>query len=50
MTAFVLIALAILVFWGVIASILSLDSDGYGRPEIRDRTRHAQNAVRWDAR
>ncbi|WP_168770825.1 hypothetical protein [Orlajensenia flava] len=50
MTAFVLIALAILVFWGVIASILSLDSDGYGRPEISDRTRHAQNAVRWDAR
>lgn len=50
MTAIVLIALAILVFWGVIASILSLDSDGYGRPEIRDRNRHVGDAVRWDSR
>ncbi|MET0725358.1 MAG: hypothetical protein ABWY36_03340 [Leifsonia sp.] len=50
MSIIVLIALAALVLWGVIASILGLENDGYGRPEIRDRNRHAQNQVRWDAR
>lgn len=50
MAALILIPLAILVFWGVIASILSLENDGYGRPEIRDRTRHVERRVSWDPR
>lgn len=49
MSIILLIALAALVLWAVLASILGLENDGYGRPEIRDRTRHAEHQTRWDA-
>jgi hypothetical protein len=35
----ILIVLAALALWGVLASILRLQNDGYGRPEIRERNR-----------
>ncbi|MEJ3403516.1 hypothetical protein WDJ51_02105 [Rathayibacter sp. YIM 133350] len=50
MQTLVLLALAALVLWGVLASILALDNDGYGRPEIRDRTRHIERRPTIDAR
>jgi hypothetical protein len=50
MSIILLIALAALVFWGVLASILGLENDGYGRPEIRNRTRHVEHRSGWDAR
>ncbi|MEL4318995.1 hypothetical protein WJX64_08275 [Leifsonia sp. YIM 134122] len=50
MSIILLIALVALVFWGALATILGLDNDGYGRPEIRDRTRHAGHGDSWDAR
>jgi hypothetical protein len=50
MQAIVLIILAALAFWGVVASLLGLENDGYGRPEIRDRNRHVEKQTRWDAR
>lgn len=34
-----MVVLAFLALWGVLASIVPLRSDGYGRPEIRDRNR-----------
>ena len=34
--------LAALAVWGVVATLLRLDTDGYGRPEIRDRNRHVE--------
>jgi hypothetical protein len=43
MTTILLLILAGLALWGVVATLLRLDSDGYGRPEIRDRVRHAQH-------
>ena len=36
-------AVAALAIWGVLATAPRLESDGYGRPEIRDRNRHAEN-------
>ena len=42
MTIIVLLIIAGLAVWGVIATVLRLDTDGYGRPEIRDRNRHAE--------
>lgn len=42
MTTLVLLIFAGLAVWGVVATLLRLDSDGYGRPEIRDRTRHVE--------
>lgn len=33
------LALGALVLWGVLATILGMDGDGYGRAEIRDRNR-----------
>jgi hypothetical protein len=35
--------LAALAVWGVVSTLTRLDSDGYGRPEIRDRVRHIEN-------
>jgi hypothetical protein len=35
----ILLVIAALVLWGVLASVLKLKDDGYGRPEIRDRNR-----------
>ena len=32
-----------LAVWGVVATLLRLDTDGYGRPEIRDRNRHVEH-------
>lgn len=43
MTIIVLLIIAGLAVWGVLATVLRLDTDGYGRPEIRDRNRHAEN-------
>lgn len=43
MTTILLLILAGLAVWGVVATLLRLDSDGYGRPEIRDRVRHAHH-------
>ncbi|MFF2274934.1 hypothetical protein [Agromyces sp. NPDC058126] len=42
MTTIILLVLAGLAIWGVLATVLRLDDDGYGRPEIRDRTRHIE--------
>jgi hypothetical protein len=42
----ILLALAALVLWGVLASILRLENDGYGRPEIRDRNRGPERLAR----
>jgi hypothetical protein len=42
MTTIVLLILAGLALWGVLAAILKIDNDGYGRPEIRDRVRHVE--------
>ncbi|MFE6963782.1 hypothetical protein ACFVAJ_01635 [Agromyces sp. NPDC057679] len=42
MTTIMLLVLAGLAVWGVLATVLRLDDDGYGRPEIRDRTRHIE--------
>lgn len=35
--------LAALAVWGVVSTLIRLDSDGYGRPEIRNRVRHVEN-------
>ncbi len=43
MTTIVFLILAGLAIWGVLATVLRLDGDGYGRPEIRDRNRHVEN-------
>ncbi len=43
MTTIVLLVIAGLAIWGVLATVLRLDSDGYGRPEIRERNRHAED-------
>ncbi|WP_022888336.1 hypothetical protein [Agromyces italicus] len=37
-----LLVLAGLAVWAVLATVLRLDGDGYGRPEIRDRNRHVE--------
>ncbi|GAA1055663.1 hypothetical protein GCM10017608_23170 [Agromyces luteolus] len=42
MDIIVFLILAGLAAWGVVATLLRLDSDGYGRPEIRDRVRHVE--------
>ena len=39
MTTIILLILGALMLWGVLATILGLDRDGFGRPEIRDRNR-----------
>jgi|GEM_PF-2425987 len=44
MDIIVFLILAGLAVWGVVATLLRLDSDGYGRPEIRDRVRHVERA------
>ncbi|MGR2753250.1 hypothetical protein [Agromyces arachidis] len=41
-TVFFLI-LGALAVWAVVATLTRLVSDGYGRPEIRDRVRHIEN-------
>ena len=43
MTTIVFLIIAGLAIWGVLATVLRLDGDGYGRPEIRNRNRHAEN-------
>lgn len=43
MTTIIFLILAGLAVWGVLATLLRLETDGYGRPEIRDRNRHAEN-------
>ncbi len=43
MTAIVLLLIAGLAIWGVLATVVRLDGDGYGRPEIRERNRHAED-------
>jgi hypothetical protein len=43
MTTIIFLVLAGLAVWGVLATVLRLDTDGYGRPEIRDRNRHVEN-------
>ncbi|MFK4729839.1 hypothetical protein ROT00_09150 [Agromyces mediolanus] len=45
MTAILFLVLAGLALWGVVATLVRLDSDGYGRPEIRDRIRHVEQEV-----
>ena len=42
MTTIVFLIIAGLALWGVLATVLRLEGDGYGRPEIRDRNRHAE--------
>ena len=37
-----MLIIAGLAAWGVVATLLRLDTDGYGRPEIRDRNRHVE--------
>ena len=39
----IFLILAVLAVWGVVSTLTRLDSDGYGRPEIRDRVRHVEN-------
>ncbi|GAA4367760.1 hypothetical protein [Agromyces bauzanensis] len=43
MSIVVFLVIAGLAGWGVLATLLRLEGDGYGRPEIRDRNRHAEN-------
>ena len=43
MTTIVFLVIAGLAVWGVLATVLRLEGDGYGRPEIRDRHRHIEN-------
>jgi hypothetical protein len=43
MTTIIFLVLAGLAIWGILATVLRLDDDGYGRPEIRDRNRHIEN-------
>ncbi|HEU4755990.1 MAG TPA: hypothetical protein VFS72_04955 [Agromyces sp.] len=42
MDTIVMLIIAGLAAWGVVATLLRLDTDGYGRPEIRDRNRHVE--------
>lgn len=42
MTTIVFLILVGLAIWGVLATVLRLGDDGYGRPEIRDRNRHVE--------
>ena len=42
MTTIIFLIIAALAIWGVLATVLRLESDGYGRPEIRDRNRHVE--------
>ncbi|MEO6200122.1 MAG: hypothetical protein ABIX44_03055 [Cryobacterium sp.] len=39
MATIILLILGALVLWGVLATILGLGHDGYGRSEIRERNR-----------
>lgn len=43
MITIILLILGALVLWGVLASILGLEGDGYGRPEVRNRNRRPEN-------
>jgi len=43
MSLIILFLLAALALWGIVATILRLDFDGYGRPEISDRNRHVED-------
>ncbi|UOQ89803.1 hypothetical protein MUN74_02460 [Agromyces endophyticus] len=43
MSLVILFLLAALALWGVVATLVRLDFDGYGRPEIRDRNRHVEH-------
>ena len=43
MSTLVFLLIAGLAVWGVLSTVLRLEGDGYGRPEIRDRNRHAEN-------
>ena len=42
MTTIIFLVLAGLADWGVLATVLRLDTDGYGRPEISNRNRHVE--------
>jgi hypothetical protein len=42
MTILVMI-LAALALWGIVATVLRVTLDGYGRPEISSRNRHIQH-------
>ena len=39
MTTIILLILGALMLWGVLATLLRLDGDGYGRAEIQQRNR-----------
>ena len=39
MTTIILLILGALMLWGVLATVLGLEGDGYGRPELRERNR-----------
>ena len=43
MDTIIFLVLAAIAVWGVVATLTRLESDGYGRPEIRDRVRHVEN-------
>lgn len=43
MDIIIILVLAAIAVWGVVATLTHLDSDGYGRPEIRNRVRHVEN-------
>lgn len=45
-TTIVFLVLASLAVWGAVETLLRLENDGYGRPEIRDRTRHVEKLDR----
>jgi len=42
MTTIVFLIIAGLAIWGILATVLRLEGDGYGRPEISARNRHAE--------
>ncbi len=44
--AIYLLVLGALVLWAVLASILRLEGDGYGRPEISNRNRRPERLLR----
>ncbi|MET0976506.1 MAG: hypothetical protein ABWX82_12630 [Leifsonia sp.] len=50
MTIILLLVFAGLALWAVLATVLGIENDGYGRPEIRDRNRHIERRVTWDVR
>ncbi len=39
-------AVVLLIVWGVVATILALENDGYGRAELAERNRRAGTRAR----